>query len=268
MKNTFTLISILFTLLVFCQKSNTELEKEISSLKDSTEIRSYWNQIHQDDQSVRGKVTVEAEKMDRQNIKRVLLMFKYHGYPNGFCYGCKNKSIQQNNFTPNIVITHNRVTEVSEIMFPFLQKAYEEGKANEFWYIHNLRGMVRKRYGRDFYEKTKENIPLFIEKLNPYLKKDISYDLDEIDILFNEYDKKLNSILTSKLIFTKKKKGIRNNIYQIENGKLFWQKSYSDNSFNFPQEIYFDKEKNVLKYVLLDEEIKNEILIKNIEIFK
>lgn len=267
LKNAFTLISLLLSVFTFGQKSNSELEKEISSLKGATEISSYWNKLHKNDQSVRGKKTVESDIMDRQNIKKIVLMFKYHGYPTGFCYGCNIKSRDQNNFTPNIIVTHNLVRAVSEFIFPILQKAYEEGRANEYWYIHNLRGMVRDRYGRDFYEKTKENIPLFLEKLNPFVNKEISYDLDKIDQLFDEYDKQLNSILTSKLIFSKKKKGIRNNIYQMENGKLFWQKIYSDKSFSFPQEIYFDKEKNVLKYVLLDEVIKNEILLENITIF-
>lgn len=103
--------------------------------------------------------------MDRQNIKKIVLLFKYHGYPTGFCYGCNVKSRDQNNFTPNIIVTHNLVRAVSEFIFPILQKIY------------------------------------------------------------------------------------------------------SDKSFHFPQEIYFDKEKNVLKYVLLDEVIKNEILLENITIF-
>lgn len=55
LKNAFTLISLLLSVFTFGQKSNSELEKEISSLKGATEISSYRNKLHKDDQSVRGK---------------------------------------------------------------------------------------------------------------------------------------------------------------------------------------------------------------------
>ena len=55
-------------------------------------------------------------------------MFKHYGYPSGFCYGCKLKSPVQSNFTPNIIITHNKVTDVNEYIFPILKKAYVKDK--------------------------------------------------------------------------------------------------------------------------------------------
>ena len=237
------------------QKTNLELESEISALTNNQEVKEYWIKIHKDDQSVRGKVTDLQRQIDRENIKKMVLLFKFHGYP--------SSSSNQNNFTPNIVLIHNKVQTVNELIFPILKQAYLEGKGNEFWYIHNLRGMTRSRYGRDFYTKVKENIPLFYEKLSPFVKDTICYDLEKIDSLFKEYDLRLSGILNSNLIFSKKKKRIRHNIYKTEEGRIYWQKVYSDGSFNFPQEIYLDIENCCFKYLLLDEEVKNEVLIKS-----
>lgn len=161
---------ILFVIIIsgypsLAQKTNLELESEISALKSDQEIRVYWIKIHKDDQSFRGEITDKQRDMDRENIKKMVLLLKFHGYPSSFSYGTKSSSSNQNNFTPNIVLIHNKVPAVNELMFPILKQAYIEGNANEFWYIQNLRGMTRARYGRDFYTKTKENIPKFYEKL-------------------------------------------------------------------------------------------------------
>lgn len=249
----------------FTQQSNEALTREISELKTLQEISNYWNQIHLADQSVRGKVTEAAQIVDRENVKKIFLMCRYHGYPSGFCYGCSPTSPDQNNFTPNIVVIHNRVSKVNELFLPILKKAYEDGKANEFWYIHNLRGMVRDRYGRDFYEKTQQNIPLFYDKLAPFIQDSLIYDLELIDALNKEYDENISKILNSELVLSKKKKGTRNNIYKTTDGVLYWQKLYPDGSFNYPQEIYFDKENGCLRYALLNEEIKTDILVKNVK---
>jgi len=242
------------------QKTNLALELEVSALKTDQEIRDYWIKLRKDDQSVRGKVTDEQREIDRENIKKMVLLFKFHGYPSGFSYGPKLSSSHQNNFTPNIVLIHNKVPAVSELIFPILKQAYVDGKANEFWYIHNLRGMTRARYGRDFYPKTKDNIPLFYEKLSPFVEVTISYDLEKIDSIFNEHDLKLSEILNSTLVFSKKKKRIR---YKTETGRMYWQKVYPDGSFNFPQEIYLDKQNNCLRYLLLDEEITHTVFEKS-----
>lgn len=241
------------------QKTNQELEKEISALTSPQDIKNYWIKIHEDDQSVRGKITDIQRQIDRENIKKMVLLFKFHGYP--------VDSSNQNNFTPNIVLTHNKVQTVNELIFPILKKAYLEEKGNEFWYIHILRVMTRARYGRDFHKKTKENIPLFYEKLSPFLKDTIDYNLEQIDSLFEEYDFKLGEILNSNLIFSKKKKRIRHNIYQTKKDKLYWQKVYSDGSFNFPQEIYWDNTNNCFRYKLLNEEIKDKVFNAKIREF-
>ncbi len=246
------------------QKTNLELESEISALKGNEEIKDYWVKIHKADQSVRGKVTDVQRDIDRENIKKMVLLLKHHGYPSGFSYGNKASSANQNNFTPNIVVTHNKVRTVNELIFPILKQAYLEGKASEFWYIHNLRGMTRARYGRDFYTKTKENIPKFYEKLSIFVEDTISYDLEKIDSLFNNYDLELADILNAKLMLSKKKKGIRHNIYKTEAGNMFWQKVYTDGSFNFPQEIYLDKEGNCYRYLLLNEKIKNDVIVNSL----
>lgn len=246
------------------QKTNLALESEIAALSNNQEVVDYWTQIHKDDQSVRGKVTEKQTEVDRENIKKIVLLFKYHGYPTGFSYGDKTTSTNQKNFTPNIILTHNKVQAVNELIFPILKQAYVEGKANEFWYIHTLRVMTRSRYGRDFYKKSKENIPLFYEKLSPFVEDTVSYDIVRIDSLFEAHDLKLNEILTAKVLFSKKKKRIRHTIYRTEEGKMYWQKIYPDGSFNFPQEIYFDKKNECLRYLLLNEEIKNAVLVNHL----
>jgi hypothetical protein len=263
MKYLILLFIIISGSLSFSQKTNKALESEISGLTNDQEVKEYWIKIHKNDQSVRGRITDSQRQMDRENIKKMVLLFKFHGYPAASSYGHKSSSSVQNNFTPNIILTHNKVQEVNELIFPIIKQAYLDGKGNEFWYIHNLRGMTRSRYSRDFYTKTKENIPLFYEKLSPFIKDTISYDLEKIDSLFKDYDLNLSKILNSTLIFSKKKKRIRHNIYKTEEGRMYWQKVYSDGSFNFPQEIYLDKENHCLKYLLLDEQISNKVLMKS-----
>jgi hypothetical protein len=257
-------IVLIIPIVVFGQMSNDEIESEISSLNDSKQLQEYWISLHKKDQSVRGKFSETQTKVDRENLKKMVTLIKYHGYPSGFCYGCVAPTT--GNFTPNIIVTHSTVRLVNEFVFPILKEAYNEGKANEFWYIHNLMGMVRSRYGRDFYEKKVENISKFYEKLEPFVAKKVQYDLVVIDSLYKVHDKELNEILTSTLIFSKKQKGIRNNIYKLNNGKLYWQRVYTDGSFNFPQEIYFDDKKG-LRYVLNNEIIDDITLIKNLDKF-
>ena len=68
MKHLILLILIISGYQSLAQKTNAELEREISTLKSNQEIRAYWTKLHQDDQSVRGKVTEEQRETDRENI--------------------------------------------------------------------------------------------------------------------------------------------------------------------------------------------------------
>lgn len=248
----------------YSQKTNEELEKEIISLKTDEEIKEYWNNIHRADQAIRGKVFDGQDKIDLENLKKVILMVKHHDYPYGFAFTDGDKNlIGYRNFTPNIVTTHNSNPYLKEFIFPILKKAYDEDLANEFWYIHNLRGMTRVRYGRDFYEKKVENIPMFYNKLNPFVKKEINYDINIVDSLEQKYKNEIKQILSLNKSFSKKKKGIRHNIYKMNSNTYYWQKVYNDDSFNMPQEIYYNEKNKSFYYKLLDEEIIESIIVKN-----
>jgi len=248
----------------FSQNFNVDIEKEILSLNNNEKIKEYWNKIHKDDQSVRGTVFEGQNEVDVENFKKIILMIKHHGYPNGFTITDGDKNlIGYKNFTPNIVTVHNTNPYLKEFIFPILKKAYDENIANEFWFIHNLRGMTRARYGRDFYDKKVENIPLFYGKLNPFVKKEINYDINIVDSLDQKYKNEIEQILNLNKVFSKKKKGITHNIYKMNSNNYYWQKVYNDNTFNMPQEIYYNEKNNSLYYKLLEEEITERIIIKN-----
>jgi hypothetical protein len=268
MKHLVLCLGVCLSFPAFAQKSNSVINAEVAGLHSEEEIRQAWIQIHKTDQSVRGKVSEKQTLSDRENLKRMVRMLYHHGYPTGFCHGCNPNAENQQNFTPNIVITHNKVTEVSEYLFPILKQANKDGLANEFWYLHNLRGLVRQRYGRDFYEKTAENIPLFEEKIAPFVQDTLAYDLDHIDSLFAHHDRALQTILEAEVLLNKKAEGIRHKVYRTAEGKLFWQRIYSDGSFNFPVEIYVETATQTLRYVLLDETITHEVLNDNADVFR
>lgn len=250
-----------FSLGFKAQDTISAMEQAILKLKTPQAIADYWNKLHERDQAVRGKVNREQRLSDQENMKAMLLMLKHYGYPTGFCYGCGLGDL--NNFTPNIIMVHNRVRSVNEFIFPIIKRAYDEGLVNKFWYLHSIWGMARARYGRDLYEKKEENIPLFHEKLAPYTGKAVNYDVSVIDSLFQQEDAAMEMILKSDLIFEKKKDRIRHYVYKTTAGNLYWHRVYPDDSFFFPQQIYFNAEKREFCYGIDNAVITHEVIVKN-----
>ena len=251
----------LFILFIFihnwatCQLTNEELDREIAALKSENEIQNYWNKIHKIDQSNRGR-NVDKLK-DVENFKRVILMIKHHGYPTGFCYGCNSPDSAKNlNFTPNIVFTHQSSMYLREYYFQIFLKAYNDGKANEFWFLHNVRGLTLGRYDRVFYEKKVENLKSNLVIMEPYLNKEITYDISKVDSLYMLHWKESNLITNSILLYSENIKIYyfldlfardKINIYELNN-EYYCQKLFSDGSFCMPQKIIYDKNLDTINY--------------------
>lgn len=251
---------ILFLLLflsnhVASQSTNDELDREISGLKSQNEIQDFWNTIHKIDQSNRGR-NVDKLK-DVENFKRVILMIKHHGYPTGFCYGCNSKdSTKKLNFTPNIVFTHQSSMYLREYYFQIFLKAYNDGKANEFWFLHNVRGLTLGRYSRIFYDKRVENLEGNLAIMEPFLNKEITYDISKVDSLYMLHWKESDLITNSIPIYSENIKIYyfldlfardKINIYELNN-EFYCQKLYRDGTFCMPQKIIYDKNLDSINY--------------------
>ena len=238
-----------------CQLTNEELDREIAALKSENEIQNYWNKIHKIDQSNRGR-NVDKLK-DVENFKRVILMIKHHGYPTGFCYGCNSPDSAKNlNFTPNIVFTHQSSMYLREYYFQIFLKAYNDGKANEFWFLHNVRGLTLGRYDRVFYEKKVENLKSNLVIMEPYLNKEITYDISKVDSLYMLHWKESNLFTNSNLLYSENIKIYyfldvfardKINIYELNN-EYYCQKLFRDGSFCMPQKIIYDKNLDTINY--------------------
>ncbi len=251
----FILLFILINNWATCQLTNEELDHEIAALKSENEIQQYWNTIHKIDQSNRGRNVDKLKDVD--NFKRVILMFKYHGYPTGFCYGCNSPDSTKNlNFTPNIVFTHQSSMYLREYYFQIFLKAYNDGMANEFWFLHNVRGLTLGRYDRVFYEKKVENLKSNLVIMEPYLNKEITYDISKVDSLYMLHWKESNLFTNSNLLYSENIKIYyfldvfardKINIYELNN-EYYCQKLFRDGSFCMPQKIIYDKNLDTINY--------------------
>lgn len=255
---TIILIIIYLPLLLFGQ-NNTVLENEIKSLVNKEEIKSYWNFIHVTDQSNRGGES--KYDVDLVNFKRVVLMIKYHGYPVGFRFGTDDSS-ENKNYTPNIVFTHVKAVNVKEYFFPILYNAYKDNIADEFYFLHSLNSILLGRFDRNFYPKTSINIYTNIKLISDYVDTNrITYDLNLIDSLDCAYRKQVNEIINSKVVFSCKTKiksileiVVRDRIL-IYNycGEYYLLLKYRDDTYNLPQSVYYDNNKNVIKFKQLED---------------
>ena len=118
---------IIFFLLTFgiTQASLAQsLEQEVQALQGPEEVPAYWEDIERTDQAHRGLNTIDS--LDNIDLKKVILMIQYHGYPTG-------------NPVPNLVFTHQRSAYVREHYFPILLLAWEQAQADTFWFMRNVR---------------------------------------------------------------------------------------------------------------------------------
>lgn len=227
----------IFFLFSSCFALAQNIETNIMKLSSQKEIDSVWNAIYVADQSYRRIKTNDF--IDNLNFKKSILMIKHHGYPKG-------------NITPNVVFTHQRSNYICEYYFPLFLKAYENGNANEDWFMHNVKRLYRGRYNRDLIEHpTRDSFKIVTNKLIQYIGHPIDYSIEKFDSLFNSYLNDLSCIISSKVI-GKWETLLKNNttyfliVYDV-NGKLYLQKRY-DRDVILPQEVIYDNTTKTYTY--------------------
>lgn len=252
-KTAFLIISMSITFLGYSQ----DFEKEIKNLRSPEEIQNYWVNLNNLDQSKRGINTDDT--LDNNNFKKVILLIKYYGYPKG-------------SRIPNIIATHQRAGYVLEYYFPILYQAYKSGEADTSWFFHNLRGIHRTRFGRDFIRGRKiepKDVDTLIKRLSPFINTEIDLSIDKFDSLYNKYIFDLNSITNSEILYSWVTADKSHCFFYRFQNKIYYHLLYQDNSCTFPQEIKLNIDKNQYEYV---DSFDNDFFIindkSNLQIFK
>ncbi len=259
------IIALIFT----CIGHSQDFEKEIKNLKTPEEINKYWENIRELDQSKRGLNSDSI--LDNNNYKKVILLIKYHGYPKG-------------SIIPNLIAVHQNSRYVNEYYFPIFYQAYKNGEADSFWFLHSLRGLHRERFGRDLirnnaitvgtwsyygHQLSPKDMDTVVKRLSKFLNKKVDFSIQKFDSLFEKYYSDVRLITNSELLDQwLSNENTRYYFYKFQN-KIYYQKIYPDNSFGFPIEIKFNKEKNQYEYL---EWIDNDFFIiddnKNLQIYE
>ena len=221
-----------FILFFSCGEKKSALENEILQLKNQETIKNYWLEIHDTDQAHRGLKSIDS--LDNLNFKKMILLIQHHGYPTQEEYGGKV------NLTPNIVFTHQTSEYINRRYFPILHQAFLEGKADTSWFLHNVKGLHRGKYGRDLI-RTRElkigDINTILNALEIPLQPKIDYNLTEFDNLFTSFHTDVAKIRSAEI----KGKWMNDDgdyflLTEFEK-RLFFLKVYRDNSFSSPQEV-------------------------------
>lgn len=256
------LIGSVISMLTFAQPTNDALKKEVQAISGKEAIEAYWNAIHRDDQANRGP-QADAQK-DMVNFKKMMWMIYCHGYPEcpvGANQSSETDSVKRRNFIPNVVFVHQPSFRVREYFFPVLYDAYKAGKADEFWFLHSVGSLTLGRFNRLFYAKTSENLNANLALLSAYLPEKGGFDMEVVDSLFAAEMSWRNQVISSEKLFSSRIKPanfreriVRDqylHLYRYED-RLFLQQVYLDGSYNAPQEILFDSEKQLFSYVQHD----------------
>lgn len=223
-----TPLSIILTVLILSSCNDTSSVRypwmdEIDTFTTQSQIDNYWDEIDAIDNSKRGAQSIDS--LDNDNFKKVIYMIEQHGYPN-------------QNITPNLVLTHQSSCDVMEHYFPIFHNAFLTGKADTFWFLHNVRGLHRCRYARDFKEVTADNYLEIIERTAPdILSANPRFDLSEFDKLYNNYRADIAYFTGNKIVrqwINKENDTLR--VYQ-KNEDYYLHKIWRDNTYAFPQPV-------------------------------
>lgn len=115
-----------------------EKKRAVDSTKFNMKLVKELEQINDDDQAIRIKITAknitpelkkelrnEMKIIDSINLVKIDKIFKEYGYPSKELVGADA------NFTPAIIIHHSSNLETRNKYLPFLEKAVEDGLLNE-----------------------------------------------------------------------------------------------------------------------------------------
>ena len=236
---------LVISLLLFCSSADAQdLDVQIRHLRSVSDVEGMWEMISTADQTHRGMNTVDS--IDNLNFKRMLLLITYHGYPVG-------------SIVPNMVFTHQRSAYVREHYFRILQNAYRDGDADEYWFLHNVRGMHRGRFGFDLLQPTATNYEQVLSRLSPFLNDSVTYDLAPFDSLFSTYIADVQRITSSPATHRWiNEEGDRISIHSVDD-TLYLFKLWGDGSYGLPQQIRLNK--STVKYTFVEPANKSNLAI-------
>lgn len=239
-----TILLLLGSYIILAPVKSQDLEAMIRGLRTPDEVHRMWEKIGLDDQTHRGLGTIDS--IDNRNFKLMLLLIKHHGYPVG-------------SITPNVIFTHQRSVYVREHYFPILHKAYVDGKADTFWFMHNVRGIHRGRSGFDLLQPSDSTYGQVLDRMAPYLPDHITFDLAPFDSLYNTFMKDVVRITSSPAVHRwVNAQEDRLSIHQVSK-KLYLFKLWGDGSYGLPQRIQRDPNSN--KYTFWDPANKTYLII-------
>jgi hypothetical protein len=211
-----------------------DLDHQIRNLRSAAEVEGMWASISTADQAHRGLGTVDS--IDNLNFKRMVLLIKHHGYPTG-------------SITPNVVFTHQRSAYIREHYFPILHQAYLDGKADAYWFMHNVKGLHRGRFGFDLVQPSDSTYERLLARLSPYLNGSVSYDLGAFDSLYTSYIKDVERIISARATHRwVNAENDRVSIHHVREDFYFF-KLWSDGSYGMPQRIHRNPNGNKYTFV-------------------
>ena len=213
----------------FCSETKPEYpwQSNIDILKSEDQILAYWNEIRRLDQSKRGRSS--SDSLDNDNFKKVIYMINNHGYP-------KRSNI------PNMVFTHQSSCGVLENYFPIFHDAYLSGDADTVWFMHNVKGMHRCRFGRDWVQPNQSNYMEVLARLDEKVLSNIrNFDLRNFDLLYDEHIKEVAKIRSGELL--NRWENDSNDTLKLykSHENYFLEKIWRDGSSHFPQKVIVDK---------------------------
>ncbi len=225
---------IFLALISFQDTTAQDYVEEIKAIKGEEEITEYWKSIKELDQTYRGASSIDS--IDNINFKKTILMIQHHGYPSDLP-------------TPNLVFTHQRSTYVREYYFPIFHKAYKDGIANNFWFMHNVRGLHRGRFPMDFTQPDDANYLTVLKRIDTHLNTEVDYNLEPFDTLYSNYIIDVHRITeTAPILQWKNEYSDTISFYKF-NDKTYIQKVWRDGSYKMPLEITRNNLTNKYEYV-------------------
>lgn len=227
-------ITIGFFVAVSLHTSAQSLEEEIRDLPSKDWVTLYWQLIDQTDQAHRGRHSIDS--LDNLNFKKVILMIKYHGYPKG-------------STVPNQVFNHQRSAYVREYYFPIFLDAYLNGKADTFWFMHNVRHLHYDRFAGDLVDPDAGNYRTVLDGLAPWVSDSRSYDLTPFDSLYSTYLRDVHRITDTPPVHRWVTPENDHVSWHRVDGVLYFFKLWHDNSYAMPQPIAYDRDSDTYQFL-------------------
>lgn len=224
-------ILLFINLFVYADLFAQDFETEIRNLKTNEEIQNYWLKLKELDHSHRGRDRIDTN--DNNNFKKAILTIKHHGFP-----------IQSK--IPFVIAVHQKSTFVNEYYFPIFYSAYKQGGVDTNWFYHYLRGLYRNRFERDLIRGRQigpEEVDSLVISLKPFLNLNLDYSIKPFDSLYDLHNIEVNKIIKGDTLSIWKNEDY-GKIYIINySGRTYFHKVWNDNSYSWPQEVIFNRNK-------------------------